>query len=82
MNNAGIIINKLMVDMTLEDCGRIFAVNIRGVFLHSREAMRAMIPNGTGAIVDAGYWQWKQSVVGSGQCSGLRGYRDQYSQPY
>lgn len=54
VNNAGIIINKQVVDMTLEDWDRIFAVNIRGVFLHSREAIRAMIPNGQGAIVNVG----------------------------
>lgn len=54
VNNAGIIINKLVVDMTLDDWDRIFAVNIRGVFLHSREAMRAMIPNRRGAIVNVG----------------------------
>jgi NAD(P)-dependent dehydrogenase (short-subunit alcohol dehydrogenase family) len=54
VNNAGIIINKLVVDMTVEDWDRIFAVNIRGVFLHSREAMRAMIPNRRGAIVNVG----------------------------
>lgn len=54
VNNAGIIINKLVVDMTLDDWDRIFAVNIRGVFLHSREAMRAMISNGSGAIVNVG----------------------------
>ncbi|NPD66596.1 SDR family oxidoreductase [Lichenicola cladoniae] len=54
VNNAGIIINKLVVDMTVEEWDRIFAVNIRGVFLHSREALRAMIPNGRGAIVNVG----------------------------
>jgi NAD(P)-dependent dehydrogenase (short-subunit alcohol dehydrogenase family) len=54
VNNAGIIINKLVIDMTIEDWDRIFAVNIRGVFLHSREAMRLMIPNGSGAIVNVG----------------------------
>jgi NAD(P)-dependent dehydrogenase (short-subunit alcohol dehydrogenase family) len=54
VNNAGIIINKLVVDMTIEEWDRIFAVNTRGVFLHSREAMRAMIPNGRGAIVNVG----------------------------
>nr|WP_276318471.1 SDR family oxidoreductase [Sphingomonas sp. UV9] len=54
VNNAGIIINKLVVDMTLDDWDRIFAVNIRGVFLHSREAIRAMIPNRRGAIVNVG----------------------------
>jgi NAD(P)-dependent dehydrogenase (short-subunit alcohol dehydrogenase family) len=54
VNNAGIIINKPVVDMNLDDWDRIFAVNIRGVFLHSREAMRAMIPNRSGAIVNVG----------------------------
>ena len=54
VNNAGIIINKLVVDMTVDDWDRIFAVNIRGVFLHSREAMRVMIPKGRGAIVNVG----------------------------
>jgi NAD(P)-dependent dehydrogenase (short-subunit alcohol dehydrogenase family) len=54
VNNAGIIINKLVVDMTIDDWDRIFAVNIRGVFLHSREAVRSMIPNGRGAIVNVG----------------------------
>lgn len=54
VNNAGIIINKLVVDMNLDDWDRIFAVNIRGVFLHSREAMRAMIPAKSGAIVNVG----------------------------
>jgi NAD(P)-dependent dehydrogenase (short-subunit alcohol dehydrogenase family) len=54
VNNAGIIINKLVVDMTLDDWDRIFAVNIRGAFLHSREAMRAMIPAKSGAIVNVG----------------------------
>ncbi|UAK25608.1 SDR family NAD(P)-dependent oxidoreductase [Sphingomonas nostoxanthinifaciens] len=54
VNNAGIIINKPVVDMTLAEWDNIFAVNIRGVFLHSREAMRAMIPNGSGASVNVG----------------------------
>ncbi|MGI4744774.1 MAG: SDR family NAD(P)-dependent oxidoreductase [Janthinobacterium lividum] len=54
VNNAGIIINKLVIDMTIDDWDSIFAVNIRGVFLHSREAMRAMIPNGRGTIINVG----------------------------
>ena len=54
VNNAGIIINKLVVDMTLEDWNGILAVNATGVFLHSRAAMRAMMPNRSGAIVNVG----------------------------
>ena len=54
INNAGIIINKLVMEMTLEDWDRIFAVNIRAVFLHARAAMHAMKPNRSGSIVNVG----------------------------
>ncbi len=52
VNNAAIIINKLVVDMTRQDWERIMSVNATGAFLHSREAMKAMIPNKAGAIVN------------------------------
>lgn len=52
MNNAGIIINKLVVDMTREDWERIQAVNATAAFLHCREAVKAMMPNKSGAIVN------------------------------
>ena len=54
VNNAARIINKLVVDMTVEDWDSIMAVNVRGWFLHSREALRAMIPNRSGSIVNVG----------------------------
>ena len=54
VNNAARIINKLIVDMTAEDWDSIMAVNVRGWFLHSREALRAMIPNRSGSIVNVG----------------------------
>src|SRR5438876_1659975 len=40
--------------MALEEWDRIPAVNLTGVFLHSREAVRAMIPNKSGTIVNIG----------------------------
>ncbi|TBW32515.1 SDR family oxidoreductase [Azotobacter chroococcum] len=52
VNNAGIIINKLVIDMTREDWERIQAVNTTAAFLHSREAVKAMMPNKSGAIVN------------------------------
>jgi NAD(P)-dependent dehydrogenase (short-subunit alcohol dehydrogenase family) len=52
VNNAGIIINKLVIDMTREDWERIQAVNATAAFLHSREAVKAMMPNKSGAIVN------------------------------
>ncbi|SDJ69667.1 SDR family NAD(P)-dependent oxidoreductase [Pseudomonas indica] len=54
VNNAAIIINKQVVDMSLDDWESIMAVNARGMFLHSREAMRAMLPNRRGSIVNIG----------------------------
>lgn len=54
VNNAGIIINKAVIDMTLEEWNRILAVNATGAFLFSREALRPMIAAGRGAIVNIG----------------------------
>jgi len=54
VNNAGIIINKRVLDMSLEEWEGVFAVNATGAFLHAREAMRAMVPAGRGAIVNVG----------------------------
>ena len=52
VNNAGIIINKPVVEMTREDWERIQAVNVTAAFLHCREAIKAMTPNKSGAIVN------------------------------
>jgi len=52
VNNAGIIINKAVIDMSRDDWEKIQAVNATAAFLHCREAVRAMIPNKSGAIVN------------------------------
>ncbi len=54
VNNAGRIINKFLVDTTLEDWNLILATNVTGAFLHSKEALKAMIPNKSGAIINIG----------------------------
>ena len=61
VNNAGIIINKPVVDMTLDDWNGIQAVNSTGAFLFSREAMRVMVPAGQGAIVNVGSYACYQA---------------------
>jgi len=61
VNNAAIIINKPVVDMTLDDWNGIQAVNATGAFLFSREAMRAMVPAKTGAIVNVGSYACYQA---------------------
>lgn len=61
VNNAAIIINKPVIEMTLDDWNGIQAVNSTGAFLFSREAMRAMIPAKTGAIVNVGSYACYQA---------------------
>ncbi len=61
INNAGVIINKPVVDMTLDEWNRVLAVNVTGAFLQSREAVRAMIPNKAGAVVNVGSYACYQA---------------------
>jgi NAD(P)-dependent dehydrogenase (short-subunit alcohol dehydrogenase family) len=54
VNNAAQIVYKNAVDMTLAEWNSIMGISATGVFLHSREALKAMIPNKSGAIVNVG----------------------------
>lgn len=51
VNNAGRTMNKPLIEMTVADWDGVMAVNARGTFLHSREAVRAMLMTG-GVIVN------------------------------
>lgn len=51
VNNAGRTMNKPALDTTVDDWDGIMTTNARGNFLHSREALRAMVGRGGGAIV-------------------------------
>ncbi len=52
VNNAGRTMNKALIDMSVSDWDSIMAVNARGNFLHSREAVKAMMDQGGGVIVN------------------------------
>lgn len=52
VNNAGMIDPGLVVDTTAEQWDRVFAVNVRGVFLACRRALPSMIERRAGAIVN------------------------------
>lgn len=54
VNNAAIGINAGLLDYTVEDCDRILATNVRGLFLCLRAEIRAMHQAGSGAIVTIG----------------------------
>jgi NAD(P)-dependent dehydrogenase (short-subunit alcohol dehydrogenase family) len=51
VNNAATIKYTRVLDLTLEEWDSILSVNLTGAFLHSREAVRAMTPKKSGAIV-------------------------------
>jgi 3-oxoacyl-[acyl-carrier protein] reductase len=65
VNNAGVGIYGPIAETTLDDYERVMGVNLRGVFLCSREAMRWMMEAGRGTIVNI------SSVVG------IKGYVNQ-----
>jgi NAD(P)-dependent dehydrogenase (short-subunit alcohol dehydrogenase family) len=52
VNNAGIVRSRPLVDMSDDDFDAVLAVHLRGTFLCTREAMRAMRSRGGGRIVN------------------------------
>ena len=52
VNNAGYINYQPLVDTTREEWEKVLGINVTGYFLHAREAMKAMLPNKSGAIVN------------------------------
>ena len=52
INNAGMIDPAPLADTTLEQWDRMFAVNVRGVFLACRRALPSMMERRAGAIVN------------------------------
>ncbi len=52
INNAGMIDPAPLIDTTLEQWERMFAVNVRGVFLACRRGLPSMIERRGGAIVN------------------------------
>jgi len=65
INNAGLGIWAKLVDFRTEDLDRILQVNLRGPYLCCRQAMRLMIPQKSGYIINITSVQ------------GIRGYENQ-----
>ncbi|MEX0807711.1 MAG: SDR family oxidoreductase [Dongiaceae bacterium] len=68
VNNAGILIDRTIVDTTDEEWERQFAVNVRSVFYACRAAIPIMAAGGGGSIVNLG------SVSGQLADFGMAGY--------
>ena len=73
VNNAGRIVYKPAIEMTLEDWNSILEVTSTGVFLHSREALKAMIPNKAGAVVNIGSYACFQTFSGISAYAAAKG---------
>ena len=73
VNNAGRIVYKPAVEMSLEDWNSILDITSTGVFLHSREALKAMIPNKSGAIVNIGSYACFQTFPGISAYAAAKG---------
>lgn len=52
VNNAAQIMLKPVVETSIDEWNAVMNVNINGAFLHSREALKAMMPRKSGAIVN------------------------------
>ncbi|MCW2747339.1 MAG: Short-chain dehydrogenase/reductase, family [Nocardioidaceae bacterium] len=52
VNNAGIYPNSLIMEMPTDEWHRVMKINVDGTFFGSRAAARAMIPQGSGVIVN------------------------------
>lgn len=52
VNNAGIVQQVQFDEMTVDDWDRMIAIHLRGCFLNCRRAIRPMLSNGRGVIVN------------------------------
>lgn len=54
VNNAAILIDKPMIEMSLDEWKRIFSNNLDSIFLTAREAVKIMLPERKPVIINAG----------------------------
>jgi 3-oxoacyl-[acyl-carrier protein] reductase len=66
VNNAGILIDKPLLETTAADFDRLIGVNLRGAFLVGREALRLMTAQGTGRVINVAS---ELAYLGRANCS-------------
>ena len=72
VNNAGVLIPKPFVDLTLEEWDRTFATNVRGVAVATRAVLPGMIAAGKGDIVNVASLAGKNGVPGAAAYSAAK----------
>ncbi|MEN9060852.1 SDR family NAD(P)-dependent oxidoreductase [Ponticoccus litoralis] len=64
VNNAGISTTKLFPETTKQDMERIIGVNLIGAFLCAQAAVRHMLPNGSGRIINIASLSGQRGGIG------------------
>ena len=82
VNNAARIVYKPAVEMSLADWNSILEVTSTGLFLHSREALKAMIPQKSGAIINIGSYACYQTFPGISAYAAAKGALDQITKTF
>jgi NAD(P)-dependent dehydrogenase (short-subunit alcohol dehydrogenase family) len=72
VNNAGVLIPKPFIDLTLEEWDRTFATNVRGVAVVTKAALPGMIAAGKGDIVNVASLAGKNGVPGAAAYSAAK----------
>lgn len=66
VNNAGILLDKPLLDTTLDEFDRVISVNLRGAFLVGREALRMMAGERSGRVINVAS---ELAYLGRANCS-------------
>jgi 3(or 17)beta-hydroxysteroid dehydrogenase len=65
VNSAGVSFSKQIADMSLAEWERVLAVNLTGVFLGTRFAIRALKPHGRGSIINVSSTAGLRAIPGA-----------------
>ena len=73
VNNAGVNFVRPTLETTLADWERVISVDLRGVFLCSREALQIMVPRGMGSIINISSVHSVQTLPGAAPYAAAKG---------
>ena len=73
VNNAGLNFVKPTLETTLEDWDRVISVDLRGVFLCSRQALQAMVPRRCGSVINISSVHSVQSLPAAAPYAAAKG---------
>lgn len=72
VNNAGLLISKPFVDTSLDDFDRMFATNVRSIYLVTQAVLPSMLARGAGVIVNIASLAGKNGVANAAAYSATK----------